>query len=172
MRPWFKPEIALSGLLFLLAFLLLLGGRGEEEVTVAAEPSEVATPRHARKSDRSRAGRERKRRMPPLSQYPSARIVSTHAEWGFVVLRPGTLSVAKGEIGYFEGIPGSEAWIRISGADEEHLIADLGGRDPGRVSAGDRVVFRNRPIVLRGAPRIDPREIRWTNPDGPGWVDE
>jgi hypothetical protein len=47
--------------------------------------------------------------MPSLSQWPSAKVVSVNREWEFVILKPGPLTVAQGDVAYFEGVPQREA---------------------------------------------------------------
>ena len=47
--------------------------------------------------------------MPSLSQWPSAKVVSVNREWEFVILKHGPLTVAQGDVAYFEGVPQREA---------------------------------------------------------------
>ncbi len=107
MRAWLKPEIMLDSFLAVLAVILVVG----KTETVDSEERENGVERRAHRVAKwgySHSKSER-RSMPSLSQRPSAKVVAVNREWGFVVLNPGTLRVAQGEVAYFEGVPRSEA---------------------------------------------------------------
>jgi hypothetical protein len=109
--------------------------------------------------------------MPSLSQWPSAKVVSVNREWGFVVLQPDTLTVAQGEVAYFEGVPRSEAWVQIVSADDRHLMADLNGSDTSQLGPGDRVLFSQQSVRMSSHPSGELSEVNWTDPTTGAFMD-
>jgi hypothetical protein len=106
MRAWLKPEIMLAFFLTVLAVIHIVG----KTETVDSEERENAVERRARRVAKSVGSHSKSecRSMPSLSQWPSAKVVSVNREWGFVVLKPGPLTVVQGDVAYFEGVPQRE----------------------------------------------------------------
>lgn len=170
MSVWLKPEIVLAALLALAAIVLIFAKRDEVRA-VEREVSEKGVTRGVAKSGYS-PGKSGVDYMPRLSQWPSAKVVSVNLDWGFVVLKPDNLTVAQGDIAFLEGVPRREAWVRITSADERHLVADLNGDATSQLSPGDRVIFSHRPVRTSSSPHanVDPGEFRWTDADSGDWM--
>ena len=60
--------------------------------------------------------------------------------------------------------------MRIAGVEDNHLLAAVEGDRPGLIHRGDRVVFRNRQVVITDNATIDANQIRWVDPDSLEWV--
>jgi hypothetical protein len=171
MKTCCQTEVALSACLTLAALVLLWRGGSHEAEPVVMAAEERTRARHPTKSDRTQSSRSVRNRTPELSSFPTATVVDIYWNLGFVVLKPETLAVAKGDFAFFAHLPKHEAWVRVTGADATHLVADLGGTDPNAVKCGDRVLFSKRPVRGGDVSTVDPSQIQWTDPDGSGWVD-
>jgi len=140
MRGWSKRYVAIGMVLFLAAIILMFRqpNRAHEIKTSSATPTNRHPPKSLRTLDSRGTGRTVRT---SLTGWPSVVISGVYLQSGFVLLKPDTLTVAKGEIGYIHGIARNEVWIRVSSADDRFLIAELEGESTSMVRPGDRVIF-------------------------------
>ena len=167
-----KPEGWIAGALVELAILLMLG-RGEHEVE---EEESVATVTKMRKSFgmRKSRGRQKSRSegMPPLSRFPQGEVFSVNQEYGFAILRGDSESVRVGSRVLVRGADSPEIWMKVTLVEDAGIVADLYGRRAAELRVGETVYFPDQTIVMTDTATVDPRTIRWTDPDAPGsWAD-
>lgn len=170
MRLLRKPEIVFAALAVAIAgWLLFTGGEVEE---IPTKDEEVTVPRHGKSSSLypRRAKSERERPMPSLSRWPTGKIESVNKDFGFVVIKADALKLQKGSRAFVEGVSHEKIWLEIESAQDGQLIANLRGTEAATLRRGERVYFPQLKVVLSETPTVDPRTIRWTNPDG-GWAD-